>query len=249
MNELPATRSRVLWPSGTWPALLALAVGFAVIAPRAPIPIDETRYLVVFHESLRGSPLLLTLLGQPYAEKPPLLFWLGRALTWIAVPPDVALRCLPVLSQAATILVVDRLGRRLGLTLAGGLQGALLIGSLASQFLHFDPLVSISVWAAMRLRAARTAPSRPETRRRCSPGSGRVPLPDPVRGPRPCAPGARRRRRTALRFLIAWSAGGLGHLGSGDGGEVRARALWDRWAGRVAGETTTRAPCSSTCRS
>src|SRR5262245_13570498 len=137
MNAIPARRPRTLRPpAGTAPALAVLVFGLLVVALRPPLPIDETRYLEVFRESLHGSPLLLRLLGVPYTEKPPLLFWLARALTWLAVPPDLALRCLPPLALGATVLVVDRLGRRVGLTITGWLQAALWMGSLNGQFLH-----------------------------------------------------------------------------------------------------------------
>jgi hypothetical protein len=45
-----------------------LAVGGVLVRP--PLPIDETRHVQVFQESLRGSPLLLTLLGEPTARSP-----------------------------------------------------------------------------------------------------------------------------------------------------------------------------------
>src|SRR5262245_34563251 len=108
------TASRARLPDGTAAALTALACGLLAIWLRPPLPVDETRYLEVFRESLRGSPLLLHLGGEPYAEKPPLLFWLARALTWLSLPPDFALRCLPPLACAATVIFVQRLGRRLG---------------------------------------------------------------------------------------------------------------------------------------
>jgi 4-amino-4-deoxy-L-arabinose transferase-like glycosyltransferase len=230
----------VRWPPATWPALGALAFGLAVVLVRPPIPIDETRYLEVFHESLRGNPLLLRLLGEPYAEKPPLLFWVARLLTWLAVPPDVALRCVPPLAAAATVLVVGRLGQRLGLGLAGWLQAVLWIGSLSAQFLHFDPLVTLAVWAAMDAWVRRSAAGFTLWSAAALLAKGPVaylfliPLAwslSPLREWR-AGDTARAARALALALvpLAAWAI-----AAATLGGEDFARALlWDRWAGRVA---------------
>jgi len=208
---------------------------------RPPLPIDETRYLEVFHESLRGSPLLLRLLGEPYAEKPPLLFWVARTLTWLPIPPDFALRCLPALSAAASVLVVERLGRRLGLTLAGWLQAGLWIGSISGQFLHFDPLVTLSVWAAVDAWVRRSELGFTAWSAAALLAKGPVaylfliPLVWSLTPLRAWRPGdkARAARGLALALipLAAWaiSAAALG------GKEFGQALLWDRWAGRVAG--------------
>src|SRR6185436_9558934 len=229
------------WPPGAWPAFVSLLVGLAVVLVRPPLPIDETRYLEVFHESLRGSPLLLRLVGEPYAEKPPLLFWIAHALSLLSIPPDFALRCLPALALSGTVLVADRLGRRLGLTLGGWLQASLWIGAMSSQFLHFDPLLTLSVWAAMEAWVRRSD-------RAFAAWSAVALL---AKGP------------VAYLFLVPflWSLASLREWRAGDarrtllallaallplaawaiaaavlGGEEFARALlWDRWAGRVVG--------------
>ncbi|NOT30604.1 MAG: hypothetical protein HOP15_09185, partial [Planctomycetes bacterium] len=146
-HALPGRRAR--FAGEILPALLVLTIGLGVVLVRPPLPIDETRYLEVFRESLSGSPLLLRLLGEPYAEKTPLLFWIGRTLTWLAIPPEVALRLVPGLASALTVLIVARLGARAGLALAGWVQAALLLPSLAGQFLLFDPLLALVVWGAL----------------------------------------------------------------------------------------------------
>src|SRR6218665_1598985 len=65
--------------SGHWWALATtgtLGLGLLALCVRGPLPVDETRYLAVAWEMWdRGSFLLPLLNGEPYAHKPPLLFW------------------------------------------------------------------------------------------------------------------------------------------------------------------------------
>ena len=78
------------------------------------VPIDETRYLTIAWEMrLSGDMLGLTLNGQPYMDKSPLLFWLIDASwrvfgvsTWAARLVDVAL-------AAGTVGIIGRLAERL----------------------------------------------------------------------------------------------------------------------------------------
>src|SRR5262245_8350029 len=243
MNALRTRMGSIRWPSATWPALGALALGLAVVLLRPPIPIDETRYLEVFHESLRGNPVLLRLLGEPYAEKPPLLFWVARLLTWLAGPRAGAMRCVPLIAAAAPVLIVGRLGQRLGLTLAGWCQAALWIGSLSTQFLHFDPLLTLSVWAAMDawLRRSTTGFTLWSAAALLAKGPVAylflIPFAWSLAPLRERRPGDTARTALALVLalvpLAAWAI-----TAATMGGEDFARALlWDRWAGRVAGET------------
>lgn len=59
-----------------------LATGVA-LAVRPPFPVDETRYLSVAWEMWsRGGFLVPHLNGEPYSDKPPLLFWLFH-LGWV----------------------------------------------------------------------------------------------------------------------------------------------------------------------
>jgi len=241
MSALPARTMRSApLPSGTVPALLVLAFGLAVVFLRPPLPIDETRYLEVFRESLRGSPLLLRLSGEPYAEKPPLLFWLARALTWLSVLPDFALRCLPPLALAGTVLFTERLGRRIGLTLAGWLQAALLIATVSGQFLHFDPLVALAVWGAMDAWVRRSDAGFLAWSAAALLAKGPVaylfliPFLWSLAPLRAWRAGDSARSALALGLalipLAAWAL-----AAAAQGGEEFAQALlWDRWVGRVA---------------
>jgi 4-amino-4-deoxy-L-arabinose transferase-like glycosyltransferase len=241
MSAQSARSLRARLPAGAAPALCVLAFGLAVVWLRPPLPIDETRYLEVFRESLRESPLLLRLSGEPYAEKPPLLFWLARALTWLAIPPNVALRCVPPLALAGTVILMERIGRRIGLTLAGWLQATLLIAGVSAQFLHFDPLLTLAVWGAMDAWIRRSDAGFLAWSAAALLTKGPVAYLFLIPFLWSLAP--LRARRTgdvaragwalglALIPLAAWAL-----AAAAQGGEEFAKALlWDRWAGRVAG--------------
>ncbi|WP_438438727.1 ArnT family glycosyltransferase [Hydrogenophilus thermoluteolus] len=59
------------------------AGGLVALFVRHPFPIDETRYLAVAWEMHWRDVWLMPLLeGEPYVQKPPLLFWLIR-LGWL----------------------------------------------------------------------------------------------------------------------------------------------------------------------
>ncbi len=131
------------------PVVIAALIGGLVLVLRPPIPLDEIRYLEVLRENSRGAWWLLTLNSEPYADKPPLLFWLARLLSMAGVPSVVALRILPPLCTALTVALTARLGRRLGLDLAGWMLAAMAMPLIYSMILLFDPLLSVCVWAAV----------------------------------------------------------------------------------------------------
>ena len=65
-----------------WSLILLWSLLTAAVFTRAPIPIDETRYLTVAWEMWqRGDFLVPYLNGQTYSHKPPMLFWLMQ-LGW-----------------------------------------------------------------------------------------------------------------------------------------------------------------------
>jgi len=200
--------------------------------------VDETRYLEVFRESVAGSPWLLRLMGEPYAEKPPLLFWLARALTWVGTSQELALRSIPVLSTALTVFFVARIGRRAGLRLAGRVQAALLLPLLAGQFLLFDPLLACCVWGA--LLAWLSGRDRWTTLGLAlgllTKGPVALIFFVPMAwGLRPlraasCTP----RRAAAIAFCAVLPLAGWALTAAWLGGPEFAQALlWGRWAGRV----------------
>jgi 4-amino-4-deoxy-L-arabinose transferase-like glycosyltransferase len=90
---------------------------------------DEPRYAEVARETLEDGHWLVPYLGgEPYADKPPLYFWLlaGSYAAFGMTP--FAVRILPVLSASATILVTYFLGRRL-FNRRAGLFAAIVLGT------------------------------------------------------------------------------------------------------------------------
>lgn len=238
MSAAPAPLARAAG-SARGPALCLLAVTLGVVLVRPPLPLDETRYLAVFRETLGSNPFLLRLLGLPYAEKPPLLFWLGRLLAQLPIAPETAQRLVPSLVGFLSVVFVTRLGRRAGLALAGWAQAALLLAFLPVQYVLFDPLLACCVWGAVDAWVARRDKLAWIGASAALLAKGPVALlflatffwtTLPLRGTRE---GNGKRALAilapALLPLAAWAIGAA-ILG---GPEFARALLWDRWAGRV----------------
>jgi 4-amino-4-deoxy-L-arabinose transferase-like glycosyltransferase len=138
----PAIRDRA------WLGLWAVLCG-APLLLRGPLPPDELRYLSVAWEMWsRGDLLLPVLNGVPYADKPPLLFWLMHAGWAVFGVSEWWPRLLPGLFALTTILLMRRLGRALWPENSAAIKGIpwLLLGSLAwalySQVVLFDLLLA-----------------------------------------------------------------------------------------------------------
>jgi 4-amino-4-deoxy-L-arabinose transferase-like glycosyltransferase len=119
------------------------------------LPIDETRYLAVAWEMrLSGDWLVPHLNGVPYADKPPLLFWLIN-LGWLVAGVQVWVVRLGVLAaSAASLLLFERLVRRLSPQRAVAERARwLLAGSiylaLFSSAIMFDVLLTTWVLVAL----------------------------------------------------------------------------------------------------
>ena len=139
-------------------ALLALWAGVlgVALATRPLLPVDETRYASVAWEMWsRGDFLVPWLNGEPYAHKPPLLFWLiqaGWALFGVndwwprLVSPLVGLLCLGLTARLARRLWPDR-------TQVAMLAPWVLFGTLFFTFfytlLQFDLLLAACVLLGM----------------------------------------------------------------------------------------------------
>jgi 4-amino-4-deoxy-L-arabinose transferase-like glycosyltransferase len=99
------------WGNHAWPWAFLVAVA-AVLLP--PVPIDETRYLTVAWELHQGGHFpILTLNGQAYMDKPPLLFGLID-LAWLLAGDSLLVARLVSLAFAAgTLAVLGAIERRL----------------------------------------------------------------------------------------------------------------------------------------
>jgi 4-amino-4-deoxy-L-arabinose transferase-like glycosyltransferase len=118
---------------------------------------DESRYAQIPREMLqRGDLVVPTLQGEPYLDKPPLLYWLVMASYRLLGVHVWAARLVPALALHATLLVVYLLGRRtLGERTA--LWGALLL-ALAPGFVGVARLLLLdgllTLWTTLALFAA-----------------------------------------------------------------------------------------------
>jgi 4-amino-4-deoxy-L-arabinose transferase-like glycosyltransferase len=230
------------------PALFAALIGVLVLVLRPPIPLDEIRYLEVLRENERGMWWLLTLDGAPYADKPPLLFWLARLLGWLGIPGVIALRLVPPLCAAGTVWLASRLGRRLELGLTGWLLAAMALPLLYSEWLLFDHLLAFCVWGAIVAWSAGKDGRATLIAAGAFLGKGPVAALFLVPLAWACAPLRPRREGMRARYLVmlvlaflplvAWAlAAGI------TGGESFQRELWwDKWMGRVSNSFAHKQP-------
>jgi 4-amino-4-deoxy-L-arabinose transferase-like glycosyltransferase len=117
----PAEAARVeeAWGPGTlleehgW-SIPLLAVAIVALGVRPLIPPDETRYLAVAWEMWTHHSFSLPLLnGQPYADKPPLLFWLIQ-LGWLPFGVNQWWpRLLPAIQAIGNVYLLGSLARQL----------------------------------------------------------------------------------------------------------------------------------------
>ncbi len=131
--------------------LLYPQLGFPLLEP------DESRYAQIPREMLqRGDLLLPVLQGEPYLDKPPLLYWLIAGSYRLFGVSAWSARLVPALSLHLTILLVYLLGRRsLGETAA--FRGTLLL-TLAPGFISMGRLLLLdgllTLWVVLSLFAA-----------------------------------------------------------------------------------------------
>jgi 4-amino-4-deoxy-L-arabinose transferase-like glycosyltransferase len=163
---LPLLWSRVLFPGSApaagpwrWRSLLLLLLPGFLLYPCVAFPLfepDEGRYAQIPAEMLgRGEWVVPYLEGQPYLDKPPLLYWLVM-LSYAALGiGDGPARLVPALAVHATVLLTYFLGRRrVGETAA--LWGALAL-ALAPGFLGMGRLLLhdglLALWVTLALFA------------------------------------------------------------------------------------------------
>src|SRR5437899_9675454 len=110
--------------------LLLLGVGSLLFFWRLDLPLlepQEARYAEISRQMLdSGSWLTPVLHGQPYFDKPPLLYWLVMGCYCVFGVHDWAARMVPGLAGLLTVLTTYLWGRRV----AGertGLLGALIL--------------------------------------------------------------------------------------------------------------------------
>jgi len=134
-------------------AWLLLLLPVALFLPA--LPIDETRYLAVAWEMrLHGDFLVPHLNGAPYSDKPPLLFWLINA-GWLLLGVHIwAVRLGVLAASFATLILFERLVRRLGADAALASRAMLILAgfiyfALFSSAIMFDVVLTTCVLIAL----------------------------------------------------------------------------------------------------
>jgi hypothetical protein len=130
---------------------------------------DEGRYAEIPREMLaRGEWVVPYLQGQPYLDKPPLLYWLVMASYRLFGVHDWAARLVPALAVHVCVLLAYLLGRR-SLGERSAFWGALLL-ALMPGFLGMGRLLLLdgvlALWVTVALLAAFEAARGPSLRRR-----------------------------------------------------------------------------------
>lgn len=135
---------------------LVLCGSLAGILLRPLLPVDETRYVSVAWEMWAHSNWLTPHLnGQPYPDKPPLLFWSIHALWAVFGVSQTAARIVPALYAIALVGVTALLAHRLWPARPGIDERAALIlaGStlfvLTSTLVMFDTALAVAVLVGM----------------------------------------------------------------------------------------------------
>src|SRR5437764_9845002 len=142
--------------------LVVLAAGLLFFA-RLDAPLlepQEARYAEIPRQMLAGDSWMTPVLhGQPYLDKPPLLYWLVMISYKVLGVHDWAARLIPGIAGVLTVLLTYLWGRRIAGEHAG-LCGAMILCLSAryvylGRMLMFDTLLCI--WVTASLQASQIA--------------------------------------------------------------------------------------------
>jgi len=141
--------------------VIAFAATLFAIGLTAPLlDPQETRYAHIPLEMAdAGDWTIPRLRGQPYLDKPPLLYWLVGAAYAAVGPSDGAARTVPALAAVGTIAVTGWWGRRRFGPL-GGFAAACVL-ALSPGFVYYARLLTfdgpLTLWVTVSLAAADVA--------------------------------------------------------------------------------------------
>lgn len=165
---LPIVWSRVLFGGRhaescvvSWPAFaLLFGISGILLYPCVSFPLfepDEGRYAQIPREMLTANEWIVpTLQGEPYLDKPPLMYWLVMASFAMFGYHDWAARLIPAMAMHASVLLTYLLGRRL-VGERPAFWGALLL-TVSPIFLGVGRLLVLdgllTLWVTVALLAA-----------------------------------------------------------------------------------------------
>ncbi|MCA9058038.1 MAG: glycosyltransferase family 39 protein, partial [Planctomycetaceae bacterium] len=95
-------------------AILMLMLAITAVVSRPLLPVDETRYMGVaweMHQS--GDWLVSHRNGEPYSDKPPLLFWLINLIWQVTGVAEYPARLVSPLAAVLCVLLTGQLARKL----------------------------------------------------------------------------------------------------------------------------------------
>jgi dolichol-phosphate mannosyltransferase len=153
----------------SWLILFAMAAALFLGRLRAPLlEPQESRYAEIPRQMLQeGRWLVPVLHGQPYLDKPPLLYWLVMGAYKLCGVQDWAARLVPGLAGLATVLLTFWWGRR-ALGERAGLCGAAVL-CLSAEFVYRARMLTMDtllcLWVVAALACAHAALCGPAVRR------------------------------------------------------------------------------------
>lgn len=142
-----------------WPEVALFAFAAVLIFARLPLPLlepEEGRYAEIPRQMLLGGHVVTPVYqGQPYLDKPPLLYWAVMASYRLFGVHDWSARLVPAAAAWLTVLVVYGwgravAGRRVGLTAAAVL-------TLSADFIYRGPMLTMNGPLALFVTASLAA--------------------------------------------------------------------------------------------
>ncbi len=151
--------------------LLLLAIGSAMFLTRLSGPLrepEETRYAEIPRQMLAEGRFVEPVLhGQPYYQKPPLMYWLVMGAYRVFGVHDWAARLVPALASLATVLVTWLWGRSVFGSRTG--LAAALVLLLSARFVYLGRMLTIDpllcLWVTTALASAHLAVRQTPLRR------------------------------------------------------------------------------------
>ncbi|MCA9063986.1 MAG: glycosyltransferase family 39 protein [Planctomycetaceae bacterium] len=136
-------------------AVLMALLAVSAIASRPLLPVDETRYLGVAWEMHHtGDWLVPHRNGEPYSEKPPLLFWLINAVWMVTGVSEYPARMISPLAAIGCVLLTGRISRQLWPDSAETIRSAPLIHVSLFLWMFFSPLTMFDMLLTLLTLAA-----------------------------------------------------------------------------------------------